>query len=169
MSSKNVQTAQKAAICGGFLYFFIAFIPIFLAYSASLIDPKIIEIALAEGGDTQLVLPNLILQHTPVVVQIIFFGALLSAIMSTASGTLLAPSTMFVENLLKPMFKQFSDEVFLKVTRFTVATFAVIVTLFALNSSMSIFGMVENAYKITLAGAFVPLVFGIYWKQANSL
>lgn len=169
MSSKNVTTAQNSAILGGSLYFIIAFIPVFLAYSASLIDPKMVEMALAEGGDTQLVLPNLILQHTPVFVQIIFFGALLSAIMSTASGTLLAPSTMFVENLIKPMFKKFSDEVFLKIIRVTVAIFTVIVTLFALNSNMSIFAMVENAYKITLAGAFVPLVFGIYWKRANPL
>jgi len=169
MSSKNVTTAQNSAILGGSLYFVIAFIPVFLAYSASLIDPKMVEMALAEGGDTQLVLPNLILQHTPVFVQIIFFGALLSAIMSTASGTLLAPSTMFVENLIKPMFQKFSDEVFLKIIRVTVAIFTVIVTLFALNSNMSIFAMVENAYKITLVGAFVPLVFGIYWKRANPL
>jgi SSS family solute:Na+ symporter len=28
--------------------------------------------------------------------------------------------------------------------------------------------MVESAYKITLAGAFVPLVFGAFWKKANS-
>ena len=28
--------------------------------------------------------------------------------------------------------------------------------------------MVENAYKITLVTAFVPLCTGIYWKRANS-
>jgi Na+/proline symporter len=28
--------------------------------------------------------------------------------------------------------------------------------------------MVENAYKVTLAGAFVPLVVGIFWKRATS-
>ena len=27
--------------------------------------------------------------------------------------------------------------------------------------------MVENAYKITLVGAFVPLVAGLYWKRAS--
>ena len=34
--------------------------------------------------------------------------------------------------------------------------------------NLSIFKMVESAYKITLAGAFVPLVFGAFWKKANS-
>jgi Na+/proline symporter len=28
--------------------------------------------------------------------------------------------------------------------------------------------MVGNAYKVTLAGAFVPLVFGLYWKRATT-
>ena len=27
--------------------------------------------------------------------------------------------------------------------------------------------MVENAYKVTLVSAFVPLAFGLYWKRAN--
>ncbi len=42
------------------------------------------------------------------------------------------------------------------------------VLVFALNSEASIFKMVENAYKVTLAGAFVPLVGGILWKRATS-
>jgi len=29
--------------------------------------------------------------------------------------------------------------------------------------------MVENAYKVTLACAFVPLVAGLYWKRATNL
>jgi Na+/proline symporter len=29
--------------------------------------------------------------------------------------------------------------------------------------------MVENAYKVTLVGAFVPLVCGLYWKRATNL
>jgi hypothetical protein len=43
------------------------------------------------------------------------------------------------------------------------------VTFFAINSSLSIFKMVENAYKVTLVAAFVPLAFGVYWSKANSL
>ncbi len=169
MSAKNVSTAKMAAILGGVLYFVFAFVPIFLGYAASLIDPKIVETALGEGGDTQLVLPTLILDHAPLFAQVMFFGALLSAIMSTASGTLLAPSTMFVENILKPYFKKVSDAKFLRTIRVTVVVFSVLVTLFALNSDVGIFGMVENAYKVTLAGAFVPLFAGIYWKRANAL
>jgi Na+/proline symporter len=33
---------------------------------------------------------------------------------------------------------------------------------------LSIFEMVENAYLVTLCGAFVPLAFGVYWKKATN-
>jgi Na+/proline symporter len=39
---------------------------------------------------------------------------------------------------------------------------------FALNSDANIFKMVENAYKVTLVTAFVPLAFGMAWKKANT-
>ena len=38
-----------------------------------------------------------------------------------------------------------------------------------MNSQLSIFKMVESAYKVTLVAAFVPLAFGVYWPRANSL
>lgn len=166
MSAKDENTAVRSAVLGGSLYFIFAFVPIFLGYSAFLIDEKMTAGLLA--SDSQLVLPTLILQHTPVLAQIMFFGALLSAIMSTASGTLLAPSTIFTENVLRPMLGNVSDTRFLWIIRAVVLTFGCFVTLFALNSTSSIFEMVENAYKVTLVCAFVPLAAGVYWARANT-
>ncbi len=166
-SSKNVDIAVKASILGGVLYFLFAFIPIFLAYSASLINPQLVEKYL--HADSQLILPNLILNHAPLFAQVRFFGALLSAIKSCASATLLAPSVTFAENIVKGFFKHLSDQHLLKIMRITVLCFTVFVTLFALNSELSIFKMVESAYKVTLVAAFVPLAFGVYWSRANTL
>jgi Na+/proline symporter len=166
-SSKNADIAVKASILGGVLYFIFAFIPIFLAYSASLIDPKLVEKYL--NTDSQLILPNLILNHAPLFAQVLFFGALLSAIKSCASATLLAPSVTFAENIIKGFFKHLTDQHLLKIMRVTVLVFTVLVTLFALNSELSIFEMVESAYKVTLVAAFVPLAFGVYWSKANTL
>jgi len=98
-----------------------------------------------------------------------FFGALLSAIKSCASATLLAPSVSFSENILKPFFPNMSDDQFLKMMRIVLVGFTVMVTFFSLNSDASIYKMVENAYKVTLVGAFVPLVMGLYWKRATNL
>ena len=166
-SARTVRIAVWATVLGGVFYFLFAFIPIFLGYSASLIDPKLVQEHVQK--DPQYILPHLILDHTPVFAQIMFFGALLSAIMSTASGTLLAPSVTFTENVLKRFIKKdLSDAQLLWTMRSVVAGFAVVVTLFALNSESSIYEMVGNAYKVTLAGAFVPLVAGLYWKRASS-
>jgi Na+/proline symporter len=166
-SSKNADIAVKASILGGVLYFLFAFIPIFLAYSATLIDPQLVEKYL--NTDSQLILPNLILNHAPLFAQVLFFGALLSAIKSCASATLLAPSVTFAENIVKGFFKHLTDQHLLKIMRVTVLVFTVLVTLFALNSELSIFEMVESAYKVTLVAAFVPLAFGVYWSKANTL
>ena len=166
-SSKNVNIAVQAAILGGVLYFIFAFIPLYLAYSATLINPDLVKKYL--DTDPQMILPKLILNHAPIFAQVMFFGALLSAIKSCASATLLAPSVTFAENIVRGFFKHLTDHDLLKIMRITVLCFSVAVTFFAINSELSIFKMVESAYKVTLVAAFVPLAFGVYWPKANSL
>jgi Na+/proline symporter len=166
-SSKNVNIAVQASILGGVLYFIFAFVPMYLAYSATLIDPGLVERYI--NTDSQMILPKLVLEHAPVFAQILFFGALLSAIKSCASATLLAPSVSFAENIVRGFYKNLSDQGLLKIMRITVLFFTLAVTSFAMNSELSIFKMVESAYKVTLVAAFVPLAFGIYWSKANSL
>ena len=166
-SSKNVNIAVQASILGGVLYFIFAFVPMYLAYSATLIDPGLVERYI--NTDSQMILPKLVLEHAPVFAQILFFGALLSAIKSCASATLLAPSVSFAENIVRGFYNNLSDQGLLKIMRITVLFFTLAVTLFAMNSELSIFKMVESAYKVTLVAAFVPLAFGIYWSKANSL
>lgn len=166
-SSRNVDTAVRGAVLGGVLYFIFAFVPLFLAYSATLIDPNLVDKHL--HVDSQMILPSLILNHSPIYAQMIFFGALLSAIMSCSSATLLAPSVSFAENIVKGFYKHLSDQSLLKIMRITVLCFTCFVTFFALNSQLTIFQMVESAYKVTLVAAFVPLAFGVYWSKANTL
>src|SRR3982751_1025833 len=128
-SAKDEDTAARSSILGGCLYFSSASIPISLAYSASLIDPAMVSGALKEGGDTQLILPNLILSPiVPIFAQIMFFGALLSAIKSCASATLLAPSVSFSENILKPLLPGIGDHRFLQLMRVVLVGFTVLVT-----------------------------------------
>ncbi len=165
-SARNERTAVTGTLLGGSGYFLFAFVPLFIAYSATLIDPELV--AKYQQSDSQQILPQLILQHTPMFAQVMFFGALLSAIMSTASGTLLAPSVTFSENILRSTFRRMSDHQFLWLTRFVVVGFSLLVTWYATHTDESIHGMVENAYKVTLATAFVPLAFGLYWKRATT-
>jgi len=105
----------------------------------------------------------------PLIMQIFFFGALLSAIKSTSSATLLAPSTSFVENILKNLRPRMSDREQLFAMRATIVVFAVLVLIYAIAMrGTSIYDMVSAAYQVTLVGAFVPLVMGLYWKRATT-
>jgi SSS family transporter len=167
-SAKTENIAVWGSVLGGSLYFLFAFIPMYLAYSATLIDPDMVATHMAEGGDPQMILPTLILEHAPLVAQIVFFGALLSAIKSCASATLLAPSVSFTENILRPLKPNMSDKNLLMAMRYVTIVFTLLVTLYAINSDASIFEMVEDAYQITLVSAFIPLVFGIFWKRATN-
>lgn len=164
MSAKSENIAVAGSVMGGSFYFFFAFVPLTIAYSATLIDPGLVSGLLDK--DSQMILPQLILNHMPVFAQIMFFGALLSAIMSTASGTLLAPAVTFSENIIKPYLPHHNDKTLLLTMRVVVVGFAAVVTTFALYSDATIYQMVENAYKITLVVAFVPLVSGLYWQRA---
>lgn len=165
-AAKTEKIAVQGSILGGTGYFVFAFVPLFIAYSANLIDPGLVS--QYQESDSQQILPQLILSHMPLFAQVMFFGALLSAIMSTASGTLLAPSVTFSENILRGTFGQMSDRRFLIMTRVVVVVFSIFVTWYAMNTEDSIHAMVENAYKVTLATAFVPLAFGLYWKRATT-
>lgn len=167
-SAKTIKYAVWGSVLGGSLYFIFAFVPMFLAYSATLIDPDMVAKNMGEGGDPQMILPQLVLTHAPLFAQVMFFGALLSAIKSCASATLLAPSVSFSENILKPMMPHMSDKKLLKLMRFVTLGFTIVVTLYAVNSELSIFSMVENAYQVTLVSAFIPLAFGVYWKRATN-
>jgi Na+/proline symporter len=119
--------------------------------------------------DPQKVLPTLVMEKMPLFLQIAFFGALLSAIMSTASATLLAPSTTFVENILRNIKPGMSDAATLKAMRVSVLVFTVLVLSYAMSmQGTPIYELVSGAYQITLVGAFVPLVFGLYWKRAST-
>ncbi len=170
-SAKTEKIAVWGSVLGGSLYFLFAFVPMFLAYSATLIDPNMV--AELMGSDdakaSQLILPRLILRpEVPVFAQVMFFGALLSAIKSCASATLLAPSVTFTENIMKPMMRHMTDRKLLLSMRVVTLTFTILVTLYAMYSKASIFKMVENAYQVTLVSAFIPLACGVYWRRATN-
>ena len=63
-----------------------------------------------------------------------FFGALLSAILSTASGALLAPTALFTENVLKRLYPHMGDRQFLLTLRLVLVIFTLAVVTFALTS-----------------------------------
>ena len=167
MSADSAKSASRGAIIGGALYILFAFVPMFLVVSALIIMPEQADALIKE--DPQKVLPTLVMEKMPFIMQVLFFGALLSAIKSCASATLLAPSVTFVENIWRQFRPHMGDKQELKTMRITVLVFSALVLLYAiLMQGSSIYEMVSGAYQITLVGAFIPLVFGLYWTRATT-
>jgi SSS family solute:Na+ symporter len=168
-SAKNERTAFIGTLCGGLFYFGFAFVPMFIAFTATVIDPASAAHFQAEDArEVQKILPLLVLNGTPIWCQILFFGAVLSAILSTASGTLLAPASVITENVLQPFTKHFNDKTMLWILRSVLILVAIVSTTIAVNSESTMYEMVESGYKVTLVVAFIPLLCGIYWRPATT-
>jgi solute:Na+ symporter, SSS family len=167
MSAKDAPTARTGAVIGGASYILFAAVPMFIVACA--------VIVMGQGGlemaknDYQRLLPTFVLTKMPLIMQILFFGALLSAIKSTSSATLLAPSTSFTENILKNLRPGMSDKQQLFAMRVTIVVFAATVLAYAIAMrGTSIYELVSTAYQVTLVAAFVPLLMGLYWKRATT-
>jgi len=168
-SARDEKTAVRGCLVGGALYFCFAFVPMFIAYAALVIEPAYGELFASEDArEIQRILPTLVLEKTPLWTQVLFFGALVSAILSTASGALLAPTALFAENVIRPFSPRMTDRQFLVLLRVVLAGFTLAALAFALHTRSTMYEMVQNAYKVTLVSCLVPLAAGIWWKRANT-
>ena len=167
MSANNEYSATRGPVIGGLFYIAFAFVPMFLVVSALIIMPEQANTLISQ--DPQKVLPTLVMDKMPFVMQVLFFGALLSAIKSCASATLLAPSVTFTENIWRNIVPRHSDQNELKAMRVTVLVFSILVLSYSIAmQGTPIYELVSGAYQIPLVGAFIPLVFGLYWKRATT-
>jgi len=162
MSSGSARTAVWSSYIAALLYLTIAMLPLFISLCIKHLYPQELF------GDTQLALPEMVLRHTYLPIQILFFGSLLSAIMSTTSSAILAPAAIFSENLVKPLLgHKFSDKQLLVLTKASVLIFSVIATLMACMRS-NIYELVRESSVLSLVSLFVPMCLGLYWKKASA-
>ncbi len=168
-SAKDERTAVMGTAIGGVAYLLFAFVPMFIAFAALVAHPELRSLFEHEDNRViQKVLPDLVLGKMPVWTQVMFFGALLSAILSTASGALLAPTAIVTENIVRPFAHKMKDKAFLVLLRGTLVAFSGLALLVALNSKSTMYEMVEQTTSVTLVAALVPLVAGAFWPRANT-
>lgn len=167
MCAKDADTAARGPVIGGLSYLAFAAVPVFIVLAATIVMKEEAPAIIAD--DTQKLLPQFVMTHMPQALQVLFFGALLSAIMSTASATVLAPATVLVQNILKGFMPKMSDRTELILMRLSVLTVAVTVLIYALAmEGTSIYELVASAYEATVVGAFAPLIAGVFWKRATN-
>ncbi|MCB9232077.1 MAG: sodium:solute symporter family protein [Bacteroidia bacterium] len=161
MSAKSEKTAIRASFLGSGMYLVIAFLPLVIALTGKFLYPDL------SPGDSQLFLPRVVLAHAHPAMQVLFFGALLSAILSTTSGAVLAPAVVLAENLLSPLMRRDDNRHLLGWMRGSVAVVAVFSAGLAMLKS-NIYELVGESSAFSLVSLFVPLTAGLYWKRANA-
>ena len=161
MSAKSAKIASKASLAAGMMYLSIAMLPLVIALIAVRLYPSLL-------AEDDLLILNLVMKFTPYGVQILFLGALLSALLSTTSGAILAPASVLGENLLKPMLKKPDDKKVLFYIRISV----VLVTgacIWMAITRQNIFELVSEASAFSLVSLFIPLNAGLWWKKASAM
>lgn len=163
MSSKSEKVAVQSTYLAGGFYLTFGLLPLFIALGAKVLYPELYL------ENKQMLLPTMVLVHGGLPVQIIFFGALISAIMSTASSGLLAPAALISENLIKPLFKgKLQDRHFLWLLRINVILVACI-AIYMASKDTNIYELVAGASILLLVSLFVPLTAGLYWKKVSQI
>lgn len=163
LSAKSEKVAVQSAYWSALMYLTVASMPLIIALCGTIMYVDL------KQSDSQMLIPMLVLKHSGIGMQIIFFGALLSAILSTCSGAILAPATVLGENLIKPLFgERISDKKLLKIMRLSVIGITLIGVALSLYKS-EIYELVGESSALSLVALFVPLVSGLYWKKASAL
>jgi len=162
MAAKSEKIALISTLLAGFFYLSFGLLPLFIALGAKFLYPELYL------ENQQLLLPQMVLRHGGIMVQVVFFGALISAIMSTTSSGLLAPSAIISENIIKPFLgDKLKEKHFLWLLRANIVFVAIIATIMA-HLNTNIYELVANASILMLVSLFAPLTMGLYWKKASS-
>jgi SSS family transporter len=159
MAARTEQVAQNAFYIAGIGYLLFGLIPVTLGYIATSTMPGV--------EDPNAIIPLLAVEHLHPVVVAIFVGAVISAIMSTSDSILLGCGTVISVNLLPRVVKEPSDQLRLRVARWSVPVMALIALYTAFNTS-SVISAIAISIALGFSGMSAPFMLAIWWKKLNS-
>lgn len=158
VAARCERTAARAAVSAAFLYLTIGLIPLAGGLFVRLYHPEWLE---SSAGTAPIL--RLVETYMPVGVQVLFWGALISAIMSSASGGILAPAALLAENVLG-RWQRFSP---LGRARLSVLLVAFVCLLMALYQR-NIYKLVAESSIFSLVTLFIPMVVGLHLPRWRS-
>jgi SSS family solute:Na+ symporter len=155
-SAKSSSVAVKACILAGILYIVIGSIPVWFGMTSNL--------TLA-GGEFENVLSKLIIKYMDGFSSVLLLLAIISAVVSTITSALLAPSSILANNYLANHFPNISSLKLCRVSVLIVASISLIIALLGDN----VYGLLEDSYAIGFVGFFPALVIGLYYKNIKEI
>jgi Na+/proline symporter len=159
-SARDEHVAQWSMYISSFLYLTIAMIPVLIGIAATVVLPDI--------ANPAFVLPEMGKLYLPPLAMALFTGAMISALMSSADGGMLAPACIFSENIVRSLKSNITKSSDLNVTRWTVVVVGILGLLTALYFQ-NVYQLMIKSFAILMVGLFVPMTAAIYWKKANQV
>jgi SSS family transporter len=157
-SSRDEKVAQWSMYITTFLYITIAMIPVMLGIAGSVLMPEI--------ADPEFILPALGIEYLPPLAMALFVGALFSALMSSADGGILAPASIFSQNILKNIKKDVREKQFLWATRWSILVIGLLGLITALYFQ-NVYQLMVKSFSILFVSLIIPMTAALYWKKAN--
>ena len=161
ISSDSPKTAQRGCYMG-------ALLTVLVGVPAALIGLYAFHMfPMGEAGNPNL-LVDIATDSLPQLIGILLILGIIAASMSTASGVILALANVITRNLVQRHMKtRWSDEVMLRFSRMiAIPTMAAAVLFAYMYPSPGT--LLILAFDVVLAGCFVPLFLGIFWKKSNT-
>lgn len=170
LACKDERTARNSTLITAFLYFAVALVPLVIGLAAKILLPKWGITAEIMGNDFEnQVMPRIaagILGPVSPILLILFLGALISAIMSTADSSLLAASSLLMRNVIQPLFPSVPDERLLFYTRITTILLVILSTCLSLMAE-SVYALMISASASQLVIVLIPVFAAVYLPSAK--
>jgi Na+/proline symporter len=156
LAARSPELARGAGLCGGGLYLIVGLIPVTLGVLGPL---------LATVDDPEQLLPTLANLHMPTLVNLLFAGALVSAMLSTVDSSLLAAAAILTRNLqLGSRARTPAGK--LLVVRCTAAGCGIAALVLA-HWGDSVSNLVEESSGFGSAGIFILFCLALYGRAGR--
>lgn len=154
LAARTPGIARNAAVLGGAIYLVAGCVPLAIGMAGPGLAPDL--------EDPEMLLPHLSSTLLPGVLNVVFAGALIAAILSTVDSCLLVVASVVTRNLLPAPPASTPPTIGrLAVARITAAAAGCIAYLLA-SASWNVKALVEQASGFGSAGIFVLAVFGSF-------
>lgn len=153
LACRTPDVARRASYFGGGAYLLVALIPVYLGLIGSQLLPDL--------EHSEQLIPQLAATYLPVILYIMFAGALISAILSTVDSALLACSAMISHNVIQTLYPVHDEHLKVWLARGGVAVLGSVAFVFALRAD-GIADLVELASACGTAGVFIATMFGLF-------
>lgn len=163
LAARTGKKAKAGVFLSGVLMFTVGLLPSLIGLIIHDLYPELIQ-----RNEGQNLLTDMVTGYLSIPVQIVFFGALISAILSTSSGAVLAPATVVAENLVKSNRTRLTDKQLLLTTRVSVIIMAAISCAYTFFNN-SIHELVVNSVTLITTSMTIPFILGIYWSKSSLL